>query len=197
MLGDKIAEESVKGFFNLLRDWFQKKKQPPSNAFGDSLKIKEIVDVVLKRSGLSIDCFLIMLAHNGGHKLTPLTAKYRSVVAGDANQDQMRNYKPQNYVNLPIDDDYMRLLDEVIKNKNSSVGLSVDQARGSMKDKFLFEHIKFARYYYLHHSKSRADGFYYLMVGTTQPGETFEDPFHKQQLYFAITKIKNIIKEYK
>lgn len=163
----------------------------PSNVFSDSLIIDAIAQEILYRSGLSIDCFFVFLAHNGGKKLNPASLMYRTVVGGDFNAAKMENFKKENYVNLSLDPAFKALLAEIITNKEA---YRTRVSGEYWNDKYNFEGLRFVRYYCLNYNKG--DGLYYIMVGTTREKETLDDGNHKQKINFAVNKIRNIIKKY-
>ena len=177
--------------FSILKLFKNKQHIRPSNVFSDSLVIDHIAQEVLYHSDLAIDCFFVFLAHNGGKKLNPASLMYRSIVAGDFNPMQMRNFRLENYINLSLEPSFKALLSEVVSEKESY------RSRVSgeyWNDKYRFEGLHLVRYYYLKYSKG--DGLYYIMLGTTQEGENLNDGFHKQKIHFAVNKIRNIIKKY-
>lgn len=174
---------------------FNKTKRKPSNVFNDSNTVESIADAIVNNSGLSVDCFFLVLAHNGGKKLNPLNLKYRTIMGGRHREWLMRNFDIRNYKNLLLDYDYNELLSNIYEDrrKNNGVDVSIEDTKDSMKQNLSFENIKFAKFFFLNYSN---DGMWYLMVGTTQAKERLDDIQHKQKLLFAVNKIKNIIKRY-
>lgn len=189
-----ILREVVSIFRKLL---FWKKVVKPSNFFSDSNKIDDIARQMVFESNLSIDCFFVFLAHNGGKGLHPAALLFRTIVCGDHNPMSLRKFKRANYINLALSYDYKMLLSDIYSRRFMYEGAerSIHTESETFRFKFLHENIQYARYFFIHHRKK--EGMYYLMVGTTKPGETLSSPSHDQQIHFALNKITNIIKKYK
>lgn len=171
----------------------RKNKYPPFNVFNDGKNVTTISEGIID-SGLSVDCFLLMLAHNGGKKLNPVNLKYRTVMGGDYNEVQMRNFDKDNYKNLPIDYEWNEIMSAIYddRRKNLGVVVKVSEASGRVKEMLLYENLKYVKFYFVHYSE---DGMWYLMIGTTQDDD-MDDVEHKGKIYFAVNQIKDIIKNY-
>lgn len=194
---DKAIEGGIKGIWSVISDWWRRKKgkaDKVSNVFSDSLKVNDISREILFGSMLSVDCFLVMLAHNGGKRLKPLSLKYHSVVGGNVNKMLMPNFDKENYVNLPVDYEYEALLNRILQAGTEGITIHTSEVTGYLRTKYEFERLNCVRYYFLHCSTEGE--FYYLMVGTTQPGEEMNDTRHKHKLFIALNKIKAIIKRH-
>lgn len=162
--------------------------------FSESNAIDRVCEEIID-SDLSVDCFLIMLAHNGGTKLNPVAKKYYSVVGGDYNDFLMRNFEFTHYKNLPVNFEYNELLSSIYEDrrKNNGIALQTMTAPDSLRIKYIYENLKFVKYYFLHYSDA---GMWYVKVGTTQDGEDMADPRHRARIFFAVTEIQNILKKY-
>lgn len=192
--GIKIIEKGFEFFTFLIGRRDKNKRKQPSNIFHDSNHIDRITHEIIE-SGLAVDCFFLVLAHNGGKKLSPVTLKYRSIMGGAYNEVQMKNFDISNYKNLPVDFDYNEHLSSIYEDRRRQHGIDigVEFASEKLRDIYLFENLKYCRYHFLHYSD---EGMWFALIGTTQDGENFNDTRHKQQIYFSVTKIKNIIKKY-
>ena len=177
--------------FSILKLFKNKPYIRPSNVFSDSLAIDHIAQEILYHSDLAVDCFFVFLAHNGGKKLNPASLMYRSIVAGDFNPMQMRNFRMENYINLALEPSFKALLSEVVSEKEA---YRTRVSGEYWNEKYRFEGLTLVRYYYIKYAKG--DGMYYIMVGTTQENETLNDGIHKPKINFAVNKIRNIIKKY-
>lgn len=172
----------------------RKKQLVISNVFSESNAIDRICEDIID-SDLSVDCFLIMLAHNGGTKLNPVAKKYYSVVGGDYNEFLMKNFEFTHYKNLPVNYEYNELLSSIYEDrrKNNGVLMATATAPDTLKIKYIYENLKFVKYHFLHYSDA---GMWYLKVGTTQENEQMMDAHHRARIYFALTEIQNILKKY-
>lgn len=172
----------------------RKKKIQISNVFSESNNIDAICEDMID-SGLCVDCFLIMLAHNGGTKLNPASKKYYSAIGGDYNSLQMRNFDFKNYKNYPVTFEYNELLSSIYEDRRKNNGIAIETATApeNLKTKYTFENLRFVKYYFLHYSDA---GMFYLKVGTTQSGEKMDDVNHRQRIFFAVNQIQQILKKY-
>lgn len=169
-----------------------KKKDGAKQAILDFIMIRDIARNIVHNGGLSVDCFLIMMVHNGGKKLTPHNFAYRSVVNGFHNEMTMPNFDSEDYRHLEIDYEYALLISEVIKKKEVSM-LTVNMGDSKLSLKMRFERLKYSRFMYLFDDNNAV---WYILAGTTQSNEEFDTVTHRHEFNIAINKIRNMIKKY-
>lgn len=169
---------------------FLRKKKKTSDVLKDSVLIRIISESVIE-TGV-VDCFFLMMAHNGGKKLIPHGFKYRSVVGGDYTEWLMPNFEMNDYRNVPLDREYEQLLITIYEKKMHDVLVErMDSTPLSIS--YRFERLKYVRFYFV---EDNEHGMWYIMAGTTQIGEEMDDITHRHILQVAVNKIKNIIKRY-
>lgn len=173
----------------------RRKRIEPSNVFHDSNVGNSIIKSVVNGPHLSVDCFFIVLAHNGGKKLNPFTLQYTSVMSGEYKTWLMPTFDITDHKNVESDHDHREFLSSIYEDRRKGNGINwhVEMADDNLKAKYSFENVKFLKCFFLHYSDV---GMWFAMVGTTQEGELFDDINHKQRIFYAVNKIKNIIKKY-
>lgn len=177
------------GLVELLKIMFTRKK--PSDAIRDSINIR-IKAEELVFSGLSIDCFFIVMAHNGARRMKPHGFKYWSIIDGSYDELTMPKFRYVNYQNTIMDLEFAQLVDRVYTKKE--VFIKVEELpEGNLRTAFEYEGLEFIKIFYL---KQDTRALWFIMVGTAAPGETLASTLHKQQIFLAVNKVKNIIRGY-
>lgn len=182
---DTVAESLL----DFLRVVFSRKK--PSDAIRDSIKIRILAEELVF-SGLSIDCFFIVMAHNGAHKMKPHGFKYWSIIDGSYDELTMGKFRYVNYQNTIIDLEFAQLVDRVYEKKEVFIGVD-EMPEGNLKNSYEYEGLEYIKFFYLKQDKR---ALWFIMVGTAAPAETLDTVLHKRQIFLAVNKVKNIIRGY-
>lgn len=179
----------VSKFLDLLKVLFTRKK--PSDAIKDSIKIR-ILARELVYSGLSIDCFFIVMVHNGGSRLRPHTFKFWSIIDGEYDEVTMPKFKYSEYQNTNVDLEFNHLADSIYEKKE--VAIRVDEMpQGKLRTCYEYEGFEFLRYYYLKQDKN---AMWFIMVGTAAEDEPMDSVHQRRKIFLAVNNVKNIIRGY-
>lgn len=168
------------------------KKKKAQDAVIESILIRNISKGIVQNGALAVDCFLVMMVHNGGKKLMPHSFKYRSIVNGYHNSMQLSRFAPEEYRFLELDAEYELLIYNLCKKKEIDIVVST-LGDSKLSVKLKFEGLQFARFFYLY---DNADSIWYAIAGTTSYNEYFDTITHKHEFTIALNKIKNMIKKY-
>jgi hypothetical protein len=182
---DIVGEKLV----DLLKIVFVRKK--PSDAIKDSIKIR-IQANELVYSGLSIDCFFIVMVHNSGGKLKPHNFKFWSIIDGFFDEVTLPKFKYDNYQNTNMDLEFAQLAARIYEKKEVSIRTSelpVDNLRTSYE----YEGLEYIRFYYL---KQDRNAMWFIMVGTAAEDESLESVHQRRKIFLAVNNVKNIIRGY-
>jgi hypothetical protein len=191
-LSSWITGTALGKFFDWMNTREKNKGKPKaSDKIRDIMQI-ELILKTLVESDMSIDCCLLMMMHNGGRKLMPHGFKYRSVIEGEYNEMQMKNFKKGDYQYLPLDTEYKEI---ILKIKEYGVYSSDVETmpESPLKSKFIYEKLQFVQYRFLHENE---DELWYLLVGTTDRNERFDSHSQKHRILIETSKIKRIIQKY-
>jgi hypothetical protein len=181
---------AVKSFFDFLKIVFSKRKNP-SDAIIDRINIRLIGRDLIKGKN-AIDCFFLIMVHNGGGKIRPDNFIYWSIIDGEYNDVLMKGFDHEKYILVNTESEFLLLARRVFENKG--VGLVVDQMEKSkLKTAFQYERLKYIRFFYIKQDK-RAQWF--VMVGTTAEKETLDSIDAEAEIFSAVNSVKNIIKDY-
>lgn len=184
-IGIKIGEKLIEFLPTLF------KRKPIE--FLDAPKIDEIA-IELVKSWLSVDCFFVVIAHNGKKKKDN-KYKYISIVAGYHEEWILKKLVVTNYSYFEVDDEYRKLFDDIKRN----VIFDVDAEEGAVDSKLYtnirYEGLKHLRFFFLKENEDTGK-FWYAVAGTNQANETFSSDDHKQKFFIAINKIKGILKNH-
>lgn len=191
-IGD-ISDSFFKNLFDAIGGVFKRNKISVEQALRDSITMKHIARDICKNGNNFIDCFFIMMIHNGGSKVLPHGFIYRSIIGGYHEDWSMPHFVAENYKYLELDYEYELLMGQLFKNKEVALD-SEAMEESKLKTKLKFEKLKFVRYHFL---KSNKRGLWYAMTGTTQPGQRLDTVEDMHETNIALNKIKNIIKKYK
>jgi hypothetical protein len=166
-------------------------KRKPSDVFKDSVQINQIAGEMVS-SDLSIDCFFLIMAHNGGFKLLPHGFKYWSIIDGRVQEWIMKNFKLSNYRNIVASLEYLHLFASIVEQKKYDVNIK-NLRDGDMKTHMNFEKVKHYRFFLLKKSKN---AIWVAAVGTNADNEKLDSVQHNHVLGIAVNKVQNIIKRY-
>lgn len=181
---DTVGEK----FLDLIKILFTRKKA--SDVFKDSVKINEVSKGCVL-SGLSVDCFFLVMAHNGSGILKPHGFKFCSIMDGTWNDVLIRRFKIEDYRNIEIDYDYAMLLINIRHYKEYSS--KTEEMNGNLRTRFEYEGITFAKFFFL---KEDRNAMWFIVAGTTAHDECFKTQAKRQLLSVAVNKVKNIIRKY-
>jgi hypothetical protein len=182
---------AVKSFFDFLKIAFSSNRKMPSDAIIDRINIRLIGKELVKKK-YSVDCFFLVLVHNGGGKLRPDNFIYWSIIDGWYNEELMKGFDHEKYILVNTETEFLLLARRIYENKG--VGVRVDQMEKSkLKTSFQYERLKYIRFFYLKQDK-RAQWF--IMVGTTAENETLDSLGAEAEIFSAVNSVKNIIKDY-
>ena len=188
MTGDIVG--AVKSFFDFLKIALSKRKNP-SDAIIDRINIR-LIGRDLVKSRHAVDCFFLVMVHNGGGKLRPDNFIYWSIIDGWYNEDLMQGFDHEKYLLVYTESEFLILARRIYENKG--VGVVVDQMEKSkLKTSFQYERLKYIRFFFIKQDK-RAQWF--LMVGTTAPNETLDSIDAEAEIFSSVNSVKNIIKDY-
>lgn len=184
---EKIGEMLI----DLIQHFRRRKvKQTTSEVIRGSTSIR-IISERMVNSGL-VDCFFIIMVHNGGKKILPHGFKYWSIVGGEFNEILMKRFNILDYRNVIIDKDFEGLVDQVERKKMVECDVSTMDP-SELYRRFRYEGLKYVKYFFL---KDREYGMWFIMAGTVQPDELMDSIDHEYQLSLSVNKIQNIIKDY-
>lgn len=181
----KVAEK-VLDLFKIL---FTRRKA--SDVLKDAVAIRKVAGDIVS-TDLSIDCFLLVMVHNGTGKLIPHGFKYWTILDGDYNDFLMSRFKMENYRNVIMDLDYANLFLKVKENKVYDTRPE-NMPAGLMRTNYTFEKLRFARWYFI---KETRNAMWFILAGTTAPNESFDSELQQHRLNVDVNAIKNIIKKY-
>lgn len=177
---------AIEKVFDLLKYLFGRKR------FSDAVKGGIIVHGVCEemvKSDMSIDCFLLVMAYNGGGRFG---FKKWSIIHGSHNVLTMPNFHYANYVDVIMDFDYLQLHEKIVERKR--FGLSRGEVQGeNLGRNYDFEKVKYARFFLIKEAKTR---MYYVVAGTTAFNENLGSVDQLRRMEFAVNKIKNIVDKY-
>lgn len=193
---ETILTEFIKGLFSadFWSKLFKKNKEKnrgATEALLDFIRIGAIAKDVCE-SDLAVDSFLLMMAHNSGRKMSPHNFKYRSITGGYFISWMLKKLDIDNYKYLDIDYEYADLLVKISEYKEVDIRAE-DLGKTKLGHKFRYEGYRFVKYIFL---KQDQYGIWYVMIGTTQEGESFSTDNHMQCFNLAVNKIRNIIRRY-
>lgn len=154
-------------------------------------KVNDIGKDLVNNGQLSIDCFFLLINHNGIKKTNPHIFKYRTIAAGYYTEWLMKNFKPNDYRNVEMDQEYNDLLSKLAIEKEWHIEVE-RLLEGKLKTELDHMGIRFVSFHYIEFND---DLKYYVMAGTTQYGEFFSSAHHNYQLGRAVNKVKYIVQK--
>lgn len=180
----------VNRLFDFLR---REKKGIKAEKFAkDFGKVTDIAKELVDNGYLSIDCFFLMISHNGIKKINPHVFKFRTIGPGYYREWLMPNLQPTDYRNVEMDQEYHDLLSRI--NVEKEWHIEVDKMlEGRLKTEMDHLGLRFVSFHYIEFND---DLKYYVMVGTTQYGEFFSSAHHNYQIGRAVNKVKYIVQKY-
>jgi len=178
-----------KGLIDILKIWLARKK--PSDAMIDAINIRLLAEDMVE-SGLSVDCFFIVMIHNHGGRVKPHNFIFWSIIDGYYNELTMPKFKYKNHRLINMEIDFLQLSTRIHEQKG--VAVTVDKMdKGSLRTSFEYENLKYLRFLYL---KQNKNAMWFLMVGTTAEEESLDSVEHEGKIFIAFNSIKNIIRGY-
>lgn len=181
-----IALEKLLDFLKLV---FTRKK--PSDAIRDSIRVRELAKELVY-SGNSIDCFFIVMAHNGNRRMMPHGFKYWSIIDGSYDELTLPKFNYMNYQNMIMDLEYAQLVARIYEKKEVDIKSS-SLPPGNLKLSYEYEDLQYVKYFYL---KQDRRALWFVMVGTAAQNEALESVYARRRIFIAINKVKNIIRGY-
>src|SRR5688572_8196536 len=182
---DTVAERLM----DLLKVLFSRKH--PSDAIKDSIKIR-IQGRELVYSGLSVDCFFIVMVHNGGGRMKPHTFKFWSIIDGSYDDVTMAKFKYESYQNTIMDLEFAQLAARIHEKKEVAISTR-ELPDGNLRTCFEYEGLEYLRLFYL---KQDRNAMWFIMVGTTAEDEPMENVYQRRKVFLAVNNVKNIIRGY-
>lgn len=187
MVGEIVA--AIKGVIEIIKVWLARKK--PSDAMIDAINIRLLAEDVVD-SGLSIDCFFIVMIHNHGGAVKPHNFMFWSVIDGYYNELTLRKFRYKNHRLINMEIDFLQLSTRIYSQKGVAIKVS-NMEKGSLRTSFEYEDLKYLRFLYLKQNKR---AMWFIMVGTTAEAETLDNVEHEGKIFIAFNSIKNIIRGY-
>src|SRR5690349_15845245 len=179
-----IVAERLLDFIKVL---FNRKK--PSDAIKDSIKIRILAEELVY-SGLSIDCFFIVMAHNGNSKMKPHGFKYWSIIDGSYDELTMGKFKYTSYQNTIMDLEFAQLVNKIYEMKEVSL-VTKYMPEGNLKTSYDYEELEYLKFFYL---KQDRRAMWFIMVGTTAENESLESNQQKRNIFIAVNNVKNMLR---
>lgn len=186
---DSLVEALAKKLFEIAMRISKRKKL--SKIMTDSMEVVSITRRLIERSGLMIDCAFLCLAYNGGRSGT---YRFRSILAGSWDANNMEDFRIWNYKRIPIDVEYAVLIeqikiDKVVDRETKSM------VSGKLKAEFKAEGLSYVQFHYI---DKTSEGLWFLKVGTVAGAEKdFLDWEHMHLLNLAKKDICTIIDQNK
>lgn len=183
---------AVKSFLDLIKVWLiGKKKKQTSDSIIDQINIRLLSKALVKRP-ISVDCFFIVMIHNGGGPVRPDGFVFWSIIDGAHNEIMMPMFDQKNYLLVNMEMEFLLLAKRIYEQKG--VGIRVDQMeKSSLRTSFEYERLKYIRFLYLKQDKR---GMWFLMVGTTASDESLGSVQAEGEIFIAFNSVKNIIRDY-
>lgn len=166
-------------------------RKQTSDAIRDAKKIRDQA-LELIRSNLNIDCFFIIMVHNGGGRFRPHGFKYWSIIDGECDTKVMPRYDNESYQLINADNEFLQFALNLYEQRVVSVRVD-EMPKGNLRTSYEYEGLEFIKFYFLKQDKF---GLWFIMVGTTAPDESLDDPEQAGKIFFAINNIKNLIRKY-
>lgn len=178
-----------KWVWDIVKVWLSKKK--PSDAMIDAINIRLLADELIT-SGISVDCFFIVMVHNHGGKLRPDNFMFWSIIDGSFDEVLMPDFKYKNFQLINTDIDFLQLARRIYEQKG--VAVTVDQLnKGQLKTSYEYLGLKYLRFFYLKQDKR---AMWFIMVGTVSANETLDHVTQEGKIFIAVNAVKNIIRGY-
>lgn len=157
----------------------------PSRQIAKVINIYDALHRVVENT--NVQRVLIMKAHNGGGLIRPDTPLYVTVLYEDYTHP-LTSIKAD-YQKIEVDEPYVRLLMDLILQKNVSLDVGVLKP-SILKISYDSQAIKYAEMYYIRQNRRN---LYFCSIVTTEEAEVFLDSKQRAEILLLLNTLKKNI----
>jgi hypothetical protein len=185
-----ITVSIIDKFLDIVKYFLGKKKA--GDAFVDAAEILSLMKNLVNKKSLNIERVLLIKAHNDGGNVIPISYNYISIIL--ENYREPLNSAREKFYKFPLTEPIMETIAETYVKKGISIEVDkIKEDHDLLKSLLKSDGIRYTQFHFIKHKKT---ALWFLSISTTKPDEKFETDSHQIEIYTAVGKIKQRIKQY-